>query len=151
MQIPPIDETTDFQQLFFDYLTGQFGNELGYHTYPGYLEILDLHRDLGPGPVRERLEAAILDMLRPGFHFPGSRAMPLTWPGPRGEEMYLDVDKDDWTLQWYAVAWSQSLKLRAAVPRLEALLQSPYYQGSRADQDYTRGYAENVLKELSRA
>lgn len=147
-QRPQIDEQTDFEQLFYDYLTGQFGNEQGYYSYPGFMEIVDLHRDLRDGDVRERLEAAIIDLLRPGYHFPRSRGIPLNWFGPNGEEIYQDVDKDDWTLQWYGVAWSQILKLRSAVPRLEALLETPYYQGSRPDQEYVRGYAENVLREL---
>ena len=143
-----VDETTNFEQLFWDYLTGQLGNEQGYYSYPGFLEIVDLHRSLGAGAVRDRLEAAILALLEPGYHHPQARRLPLTWYGPNGEEIYADVDKDDWSLQWYAVAWSQALKLRQAVPLLERLVQSPYYQGSRPDQEYVRGYAENVIREL---
>lgn len=145
--LPPITAETDFEQLFFGLLTGQYGNEQGYYSYPGFLEVVELHGTLA-GVERARLEAAILDLLRDDYHFRGSRRMPLNWFGPAGEEMYLDVDKDDWTLQWYGVAWSQSLKLQAAIPRLEALLQTPYYSGDRPDQEYVRGYAANVLREL---
>ena len=147
-QSTAVDETTDFERLFFDYLTGQMGNEQGYHSYPGFLEILDLFRDLGPGVIRDKLEGAILSMLMPGYHHLLARGLPLNWYGEQGEEIYTDVDKDDWTLQWYAVAWSQSLRLARAVPLLERLLHTPYYQGSRPDQEYVRGYAANVLREL---
>jgi len=144
----PVDAQTDFQQLFLDYLLGAYGNEQGYYAYPGFMEIVELHRDLGPGAARDALEAAILEMLRPGYHHPHGRGVPLTWFTVQGEETYLDVDKDDWTLQWYAVAWSQTLKLRSAAPHLQRLLDSPYYQGDRPDQEYVRGYAQNVLREL---
>ncbi len=76
-QSTAVDETTDLERLFFEYLTGQMGNEQGYHSYPGFLEILDLYRDLSPGPVRDKLEGAILAMLIPDYHHPSARGLPL--------------------------------------------------------------------------